>query len=66
MDAHISTTYMNAIERGTKNPTVDVLERLALALDVEIVDFFAMPLPGENPRVLYPVDSSKRGAIDRK
>ena len=49
VDARISNTYMNAIERGLKNPTVDVLERLAVALDVEIVDFFAKVLPGEKP-----------------
>ena len=49
VDAHISTTYLNAIERGLKNPTVDVLEHLAAALDVRIVDFFAIPAAGEKP-----------------
>jgi transcriptional regulator with XRE-family HTH domain len=49
VDARISTVYLNAIERGVKNPTVDVLERLAIALDVKIVDFFATPLASEKP-----------------
>ena len=49
VDAGISGTYLNAIERGIKNPTVDVLERLAAALDAEIVDFFAPSLAGEKP-----------------
>jgi transcriptional regulator with XRE-family HTH domain len=49
VDARISTTYLNAIERSVKNPTVDVLERLAVALDVKIVDFFVSPSPGEKP-----------------
>ena len=61
VDARISNTYMNAIERGLKNPTVDILERLAIALDVEIVDFFAKALPGEKlPRHLPKGRKAKR------
>ena len=53
VDARISTVYLNAIERGVKNPTVDVLERLAIALDVKIIDFFTVPPAGEKaPRPL--------------
>lgn len=34
-DAEISTAYMSQIESGTKLPSLDVLERLAFALEVE-------------------------------
>lgn len=33
-DAEIDLTYVGGIERGRRNPTVDVLGRLAHALDV--------------------------------
>jgi transcriptional regulator with XRE-family HTH domain len=32
-----------------ENPTVAVLERLAHALDVEIIDFFVVPKAGAKP-----------------
>jgi len=49
VDAEISNTYLNAIERNLKNPTVDILERIAIALGVPITAFFAPSLPGEKP-----------------
>lgn len=39
-DAGVDRSYLGGIERGEENPTVDVLERLALQLDVAIVEFF--------------------------
>ena len=33
--------YVSGIERGTKNPTVLVLNRIAKVLRVSIADFFA-------------------------
>jgi transcriptional regulator with XRE-family HTH domain len=47
VDAEIDRTYVSRLERCLENPTVNVLERLALALDREIVDFFAKPVAGE-------------------
>lgn len=47
VDAEIDRTYVSRIERGLENPTVEVLERIASALDAAIVDFFARPAPGE-------------------
>lgn len=32
--ARVHTTYLSGIENGRRNPTVDVLERLAAALSV--------------------------------
>ena len=49
VDADIDRTYVSRLERGLENPTVLVLERLAEALDAPIVEFFAVPSPGEPP-----------------
>ena len=32
----LDRTYISGIERGVRNPTIKVLERLAIALDVDI------------------------------
>jgi transcriptional regulator with XRE-family HTH domain len=49
VDASIDRTYVSRLERGLENPTVAVLERLARALNAEIVEFFMRPVPGEPP-----------------
>ena len=49
VDAQIDRTYVSRLERGLENPTVAVLERLAGALDSQIVEFFAIPRRGEPP-----------------
>jgi len=49
VDAEIDRTYVSRLERNMENPTVAVLERLASALNVEIVDFFAVPKAGARP-----------------
>ena len=49
VDAGIDRTYVSRLERGLENPTVNVLEQIAGALDAEIVEFFRMPRPGEPP-----------------
>lgn len=38
--AKISNEFISAVERGTKLPSLDVLERIAAALKVEIKDLF--------------------------
>ena len=53
VDAGIDRTYVSRIERSLENPSVDVVERFALALSVEITDFFRRPAKGEKlPPVL--------------
>jgi transcriptional regulator with XRE-family HTH domain len=47
VDAGIDRTYVGRLERGRENPTVAVLEKLAIALDSEISEFFKAPLRGE-------------------
>jgi transcriptional regulator with XRE-family HTH domain len=60
VDAAIDRTYVSRLERDMENPSVDVLERLSIALRVGIVEFFspvkagvARPAPlrsGRKPR----------------
>lgn len=49
VDAEIDRTYVSRLERNMENPTVAVLERLARALGVEIVELFAQPKVGARP-----------------
>ncbi len=36
--AQIHQTYLSGVERGRRNPTITVLQRIAEALDTDIVD----------------------------
>jgi transcriptional regulator with XRE-family HTH domain len=47
VDAEIDRTYVSRLERGLENPSVAVLEKLALALKANIVELFAVPKRGE-------------------
>lgn len=49
VDAEIDRTYVSRLERNMENPTVTVLERLAMALGVEITDLFAKIDPSAPP-----------------
>lgn len=40
-EAGMHRTYVSGIERGVRNPTVTVLERLAIALKVSMADLVA-------------------------
>ena len=56
VDATVDRTYVSRLERGLENPTVAVLEKLAIALEAPIVEFFdpakgtVKPLPGGRKR----------------
>ncbi|WP_297584826.1 helix-turn-helix transcriptional regulator [Roseibium sp.] len=39
--AEIHQTYLSGVESGKRNPSVLVLDRIARALDVDIVELFA-------------------------
>ncbi len=43
VDAGVDRTYVSGIERGSFNPTVEVLERLARALGCDVAELFAIP-----------------------
>jgi len=47
VDAGIDRTYVSRLERGLENPTVHVLDKIARALDMEIIGFFSKPRLGE-------------------
>lgn len=38
--AGIDRTYISGLERGVRNPSLDTLHKVAVALDVEIRDLF--------------------------
>lgn len=40
LEAGIDRTYLPGIEKGERNVSITVVEKLAIALGVEIVDFF--------------------------
>ena len=40
-DSGVDRSYLGGMERGEENPTVDILDRLAATLDVQIGDLFA-------------------------
>lgn len=42
-DADVDRTTISGIERGNFNPSLDLLDRLAAALAVDLVDLFAVP-----------------------
>jgi len=38
--AELDRTYVSGIERGRRNPTLDIIHRLARALGVQVADLF--------------------------
>jgi transcriptional regulator with XRE-family HTH domain len=46
-DADFNRAYVSRIERAVANPTIDVLERIAGVLKVEMAELFAVPQPDE-------------------
>jgi transcriptional regulator with XRE-family HTH domain len=44
-DAGVDRSYMSRVERGIANPTIDILERIAGVLEVEIAELFVIPQP---------------------
>jgi transcriptional regulator with XRE-family HTH domain len=70
VDARVAAPYLSGIERGVANPTIDVLDRLALALGVEVTLLLAAsdegppPQPlraGRKPRQTREASSAKAG-----
>ena len=40
LTADLDRTYIPSIEKGERNVSIEVIYRLAKALDIEVVDFF--------------------------
>jgi transcriptional regulator with XRE-family HTH domain len=45
-DAGVDRSYVGGLERQTENPTVDLLDRLAITLGVPLSEFFVQPAKG--------------------
>jgi transcriptional regulator with XRE-family HTH domain len=50
-DAELERAHVSRLERGTENPTILVLARIAKALDVDVVELLRRPLRGEREPV---------------
>jgi transcriptional regulator with XRE-family HTH domain len=48
-DAGIDRAYESEIENAAANPTIDMLEKLAGVLGVELAEFFIVPDADEEP-----------------
>lgn len=46
-DSGVDRSYLRGLERGEENPTVDVLDKLAATLGVQLSDLFA---PATDPK----------------
>lgn len=52
VDADVDRTYVSGIERSTFNPTIDLLDRLAAALGVDVAELVAVPGETSAPQPL--------------
>lgn len=61
VDANVERTAISGIETGDYNPTIDLLERLAEALSVDIVDLVSkVPEGAQAPRPMRAGRKPKR------
>jgi transcriptional regulator with XRE-family HTH domain len=58
VDADVDRTVISDLERGKHNASVDLLERLAIALGADIADFFSPIVPDEPD--LLPLKSGRK------
>lgn len=67
VDADVERAYVSGLERGLRNSTIVVLERVAKALGVPIAQLFVVPSAGEAaPRTLPAGRHSKAGRFARR
>nr|WP_105381356.1 helix-turn-helix transcriptional regulator [Neorhizobium alkalisoli] len=63
VDADVDRTTISGLERGDFNASLDVVERIAEALGVDVLNFFQMPAAGAGePAPLKPGRKSRVGA----
>ena len=48
-DAGVDRAYLGGLERQTENPTVDLLDRIAIALAIPLAELLAQPGVDEKP-----------------
>ena len=49
VDSNVDRTAISGIERSEYNPSVDLLDRLAAALSIDVAELFAVPPSSETP-----------------
>ncbi|MEY9181358.1 transcriptional regulator [Bradyrhizobium ottawaense] len=60
-EAGIDRSYLASLERQLKNPTIDLLERIAETLGVHLSEFFVRaPQGAKNPKTLLKGSKSAR------
>ena len=47
-DAGVDRAYVGHNERGTMNPSIDTIEKLADTLETQVAEFFVEPTEGED------------------
>ena len=58
LDAEVDRSYMSRLERGVVNPTVGVLDQIAVALGAHVSEFFVEP--GEGATAPKPLRGGRR------
>lgn len=51
-DSGVDRAYVGGIERQSENPTIDVLEKLATAMNVDVGELLARVVGDEQPQTL--------------
>lgn len=59
LKAEINTSYMGLIERGSKSPTLKILDKIVQALDITFEDLFDLDEEIDNKKELPIIDKIK-------
>ena len=66
-EAGVDRAYLGKIERQTANPTIDVLDRVAKALDAQLGELFELPAKGAlKPKPMKAGRKTKKASIGKK
>lgn len=57
-DAGVDRTFVSRLERRLENPSIGIVEKLAVALDVPFAELFIEP--GENEAVPQPLRAGRK------
>ena len=60
--ADVDRAYVSRIERAVANPTIDVLERIARVLRIDMAELFRVPESDQEPPAPLPGGRHRQGA----
>jgi transcriptional regulator with XRE-family HTH domain len=60
VDADIAPSFISQMENGRRNPSIEVVERLAKALDVDLVDLLKKPRKNSMPPATLPAGRKRK------